>query len=135
MHSRDVVPLPVSLLDAAADVLVRSFAADPGLLFVLPDGVAREQLAPIVARAMMQFVLRTGTPYCAGEPVRGVALWFPPGGSPPSEEDFSATRDVGHPGSDRRRALGAVQAAGRVLGRLPSPICARASLVPCDAWC
>ena len=69
----------------------RSFAADPGLLFVLPDGVAREQLAPTMARAMLQFVVRTGTSDRTWEPVRGVALWFPPGASPPSEEDFSAT--------------------------------------------
>ncbi|WP_143748863.1 GNAT family N-acetyltransferase [Mesorhizobium sophorae] len=98
MRSLDVVRLPISLLDPAVDVLVRSFAADPGLLFVLPDRVAREQLAPTMARALLQFVVRTGTPYCTWEPVRGVALWFPPGPSPPSEEDFSATGMSGIPG-------------------------------------
>lgn len=89
--ANDPVPLSLSDLDAAADVLIKSFAADPGLLFVLPDGSERARLAPMLAQTMLRFVLRCGAPLrCSGQ-VRGVALWFPPGAPPPSDEDLAET--------------------------------------------
>jgi ribosomal protein S18 acetylase RimI-like enzyme len=72
------VSLDPSLVDAAAGVLVRAFPADPGLLFVLPDPADRARLGPALARAVVRFALRCGSPVATPDPVRGVALWFAP---------------------------------------------------------
>lgn len=86
---------PISLtgddVAAAADVIVRSFAADPGVLFVLPDPAARERLGPTLARAVVRFTLRCGAPLVTAGEVRGVALWFPPDAPPPTREELEET--------------------------------------------
>lgn len=98
-----VVPLVASRLDAAADVIVQSFAADPGLLFVLPASADRERLGPSMARAMVRFVLRCGAPLATSPMVQGVGLWFPPDASAPSAEDldeFGLSRLPAHIGPE-----------------------------------
>lgn len=87
----DPVPLTASELAAAAGVLVRSFAADPGLLFVLPDRADRARLGPSLARTMLSFVLRCGAPLVTAPPVRGFALWFPSDAREPTSDDFAET--------------------------------------------
>ncbi len=86
---------PVALvppgLDAAAGVLVRSFADDPGWCFALPDPADRERLGPSLARAALRFALRCGAPLATLDPVRGVALWFPPDAAAPTAHDLAET--------------------------------------------
>jgi ribosomal protein S18 acetylase RimI-like enzyme len=78
------VPLTREDIDAAADILVRSFAEDPGLLFVLPERANRDRFGPSLARSMVRFILACGAPLATAPPVRGVALWIPPDAEPAS---------------------------------------------------
>jgi ribosomal protein S18 acetylase RimI-like enzyme len=80
------VPLTASDIDMGAAVLFRAFAADPGVLFVLPDIAERERLAPSLARIMVRFVLRCGAPLVTSPPLRGLALWFPPDAEEPTSK-------------------------------------------------
>ena len=85
------VPLDPASLTAAADVLVRSFADDPGLHFVLPDSADRERLGQSLAGAVLRYALRCGAPLVTPDVVRGVALWFPPDAPAPTEADLVQT--------------------------------------------
>ena len=85
------VPLAPTDVDAAADVLVRSFVDDPGLRFVLPDDADRDRLGPSLARTVVRYALRCGAPLVTSDTVRGVALWFPPDAPAPSDEDLAET--------------------------------------------
>ena len=85
------IPLIAAAVDAAADVIRRSFAADPGVLLVLPDPADRERLGPTLAQAVVRFTLRCGAPLVTAGAVRGVALWFPPDAPPPTREDLEET--------------------------------------------
>ena len=91
------VPLDPVGLDAAADVLVRSFADDPGLRFVLPDSADRDRLGPSLARAVLRYALRCGAPLVTRDVVRGVALWFPPEAPAPTDADLVDTGIAGVP--------------------------------------
>jgi ribosomal protein S18 acetylase RimI-like enzyme len=88
MSASDTIPLSVHEIDAAAEVLVLSFSADPGLIFVLPDINERTRLNSQLAKAMLRFVLRCGAPIVTTAPVRGVALWFPPDAPAATDIDF-----------------------------------------------
>jgi ribosomal protein S18 acetylase RimI-like enzyme len=85
------VPLDPGDVSAAADVLVRSFADDPGLHFVLPDAADRERLGSSLAHAVIRYALRCGTPLATAGKVRGVALWFPPDAPAPTGADLAET--------------------------------------------
>lgn len=97
MPSVDPVPLSASEIDAAAEVLIQSFASDPGLLFVLPDPAERQHLSPMLARTMLRFAMRCGAPLVTAGPVKGVALWFHPDAAEPSGEDLLETGIAGVP--------------------------------------
>lgn len=83
------IPLTEIELEGAADVLTRSFAEDPGVLFVLPEATDRRRLGPGLANAMLRLALRCGKPLTTPHPVRGFALWFPPEAGEPSAVDLS----------------------------------------------
>jgi len=87
-------PLDPADLDAAAEVLVRSFKDDPGLHFVLPHVADQQRLGPTLARAMVRYVLRCGAPLATPDIVRGVALWLPPDAPEPTVSDL-AKRESG----------------------------------------
>jgi len=82
------IPLAPADVESAAEVLVRSFAEDPGLLFVLPDPADRAWLGPSLARSVLRYTLQCGTPLVTPPPVRGVALWFPPDAPAPTQTDL-----------------------------------------------
>jgi ribosomal protein S18 acetylase RimI-like enzyme len=84
-------PLDPACIDDAAGVLVRAFAADPGLRFVLPDAAERERLGPSLARAVLRCALRCGVPLATPGTVRGAGLWFPPDAPTPTEVDLKET--------------------------------------------
>ena len=90
-------PLTATEIDAAADVLIRSFATDPGVLFVLPDAAERERLGPTLARAMVRLIVRCGAPLVTASPVRGFALWIPPDAAPATAVDIKETGIAGVP--------------------------------------
>ena len=94
-----VTPVPLDPADifAAADVLVRSFADDPGLRFVLPDSADRDRLGPSLAHAVLRYALRCGAPLMTPDVIRGVALWFAPGASAPTDDDLAETGIAGVP--------------------------------------
>ena len=91
------VPLSPTDVDAAAQVLVRSFVDDPGLHFVLPDVADRARLGPSLARTVVHYVMRCGAPLATPDGVRGVALWFPPDAPAPTEADLTETGLAGVP--------------------------------------
>jgi ribosomal protein S18 acetylase RimI-like enzyme len=88
MTSIGPIPLSTSDLQVAANVLARSFADDPGLIFVLPDSKDRKRFGNTLALTMIRFVLRCGAPLSTPSPLRGVALWFPPDAAEPTSEDL-----------------------------------------------
>ena len=85
------VPLDSAHVEDAAGVLVRSFADDPGLCFVLPDATDRVRLGPSLARAVVHYAVRCGAPLVTPDVVRGVALWFPPDAPAPTDGDLAET--------------------------------------------
>lgn len=85
------IPLEPCHIEDATDVLVRSFADDPGLRFVLPDRTDRDRLGPSLARAALHYALRCGAPLVTPGMVRGVALWFPPDAPAPTDGDLAET--------------------------------------------
>lgn len=90
-------PLGASDLDAAAAVIVRSFGNDPGLHFVIPNLGDRERLGPALARAVVHYAFRCGAPLVTPDPVRGIALWFPPDAPLTSETDLAESGIAGVP--------------------------------------
>jgi ribosomal protein S18 acetylase RimI-like enzyme len=85
------VPLAPPRIEDAAGVLMRAFAEDPGLRFVLPERADRKRLGPTLARAAARYSLRCGAPLVTPGAVRGVALWFPPDAPAPTEADLVET--------------------------------------------
>ncbi len=91
MAAAEPVPLDAVHIEDAAAVLLRAFADDPGLCFVLPDAADRDRLGPSLARAVVHYAVRCGAPLVTPEPLRGVALWFPPDAPAPSDGDLAGT--------------------------------------------
>ena len=91
MPASEPVPLDPADVSAAAGILVRSFADDPGLRFVLPDPADRERLGPSLADAVIRYAVRCGSPLATPDAVRGVALWFPPDAPAPTDADLTET--------------------------------------------
>lgn len=85
------VPLTESHTAAAAEVLMRAFVADPGLLFVLPDPAERGHLVLSLARTVVRYALRCGVPLVTPGEVRGVVLWFPPDAPELSADELTQT--------------------------------------------
>lgn len=98
MSTTTVIPLMADHIPAATRVLVRAFAEDPGLLFVLPDPTDRARLNEPLAQAALRYTLRCGAPLATAGDVHGVALWFPPDGPTPTASDLAETGIATVPG-------------------------------------
>ena len=98
MSLAEPVPLSKDDIDAAAGVLVRSFADDPGLLFVLPEAEERSRLVPTLARTVLHYALLCGAPLVTSGDIRGAALWFPPNAPPPTAAQLEVTGISAAPG-------------------------------------
>jgi ribosomal protein S18 acetylase RimI-like enzyme len=85
------IPLTIENLEPAAEVMEGAFAADPGLLFVLPDSQERNRLGSSLSRAMLRYCIRCGSPLTTPPPIRGVALWFAPEAAPPTRAELDET--------------------------------------------
>jgi hypothetical protein len=79
-----VIELPADRLYEAADVLTRSFLANPNFVDLLPDEEACARALPHVQRACLRDALGMGCDHAAsrGDELLGVAAWLPPGGFP-----------------------------------------------------
>lgn len=109
MASGAAVPLDPADVEAAAGVLVRSFADDPGLHFVFPDPADLERLGPSLAHAVIRYALRCGAPLVTPDEVRGAALWFPPDAPQPTHDDLVETGLAAVPGQIGPEAWGRFQ--------------------------
>jgi ribosomal protein S18 acetylase RimI-like enzyme len=92
-----VIELPEDRLYEAADVLTRSFLANPNFVDLFPDEEARARALPHVQRACLRDALGMGRVYAAsrGGELLGVAAWLPPGGFPLSpRRQFRAVPDM-----------------------------------------
>jgi ribosomal protein S18 acetylase RimI-like enzyme len=85
-------------IEEAAGILLRAFAADPGLRFVLPDAADRDRLGSSLAQAAIRFALRCGAPLVTPDTVRGAALWFPPDAPAPTAADLAKSGLAAVPG-------------------------------------
>jgi GNAT superfamily N-acetyltransferase len=98
----DSLAEPVTLepahIEEAAGILVRAFAADPGLHFVLPDAADRDRLGSSLAQAAIRFALSCGAPLVTPDAVRGAALWFPPDAPAPTAADLAKSGLAAVPG-------------------------------------
>jgi ribosomal protein S18 acetylase RimI-like enzyme len=85
-------PLVEADIESAGAVLHRAFADDPGLLFVIPDANERDRLCPDLARQVIRYALRYGSPLVIGEPIQALALCF---GSEDPEADMDGLATLG----------------------------------------
>lgn len=111
MPAEAAEPLDEARLESAAGLLTRAFAADPGLLFVLPELEDRMRLNFVLARAAVRYTIRCGAPLVTTDEMRGVALWFPPDPPEPTSADFAKSGVAAVPSRIGR-------AAGRRFGRM-----------------
>jgi GNAT superfamily N-acetyltransferase len=74
-------PLMASETDAAADLLARGFAEEPGNLVLLPDPSTRFAMMRIAMKEAVRAALRYGTVQVAtvGDDLGAIAVWHPPG--------------------------------------------------------
>ncbi len=75
-------------LAEAAVVLAQAFQNDAGTIYMLPDAEQRKQVLPLLFRVMVRHTLAAGEIYGLGNPLRGVALWLPPGRTSPTDEEM-----------------------------------------------
>lgn len=77
--SADVYKLDESYADEATALLTRAFFDYPMWAWVMPDEAHRTSALPIAMRASVIWGLLLGEVYGVGRPLRGVAIWTPPG--------------------------------------------------------
>lgn len=94
MSLRQVVHLPESRLNEAADALSQAFHDDPLQSYTFPDPEERRRLSPAHFTAILRYGLLTGQVFTGVEPGSGAAVWMPPGveGTPELAEAAGLTR-------------------------------------------
>lgn len=90
-------PLQTTDHERAAEVAVRSFFSDPGLVWILPDTAQRRRLGVRLATAMIRYARLDGVAEIDAD-ARGLALWFPPDTQPPTEAVLRASGLLDVPG-------------------------------------
>jgi ribosomal protein S18 acetylase RimI-like enzyme len=75
----EVRPLADLEVNDAVEMMARAFFDYPMWQWVLPDEEHRRRALPVSARASLLWGQILGHVYVCGEPVRGVAIWAPPG--------------------------------------------------------
>ena len=78
-HPGSVYKLDASHTDEATTVLTRAFFDYPMWRWVLPDDGHRRSALPVAMRASLAWGLILGHAYGIGRPLRGIAIWAPPG--------------------------------------------------------
>jgi len=76
-----VRPVVAEQLGAAADLLARGFAEEPGNMALLPDPAARHRLMAAGARSVLRRTIPHGTVHAAmlGDELAAIAIWEAPG--------------------------------------------------------
>ena len=78
MSNAEYRQLNISDVEAAAQVITRSFMEDPLISFVLPFKVTRQKTLLKFFRAYGEMSIKNGRGFGAGDPLQGVAYWkFP----------------------------------------------------------
>jgi hypothetical protein len=73
-----LIPLPVSQISQAAEVLARSFKNDSEILHYFPDESDRGKLLPVY-RLILNYGLKYGEVNTTSPALEGIAIWLPPG--------------------------------------------------------
>lgn len=94
MSRRQVVHLPESRLDEAAEALSQAFHGDPLQSYTFPDPDERRRRSPAHFSAILKYGLLAGQVFTGVEPGSGAAIWIPPGsdGTPEMAEASGLTR-------------------------------------------
>ena len=79
MAMRQVVHLPDSRLNEAAEALSQAFHDDPLQSYTFPDAEQRRRLSPAHFSAILKYGLLAGQVFTGAEPGSGAAIWIPPG--------------------------------------------------------
>ena len=94
MSMRQVVHLPDSRLNEAAEALSQAFHDDPLQSYTFPDPEQRRRLSPAHFSAILKYGLLAGQVFTGAEPGSGAAIWIPPGAvdTPEMAETSGLTR-------------------------------------------
>lgn len=79
MPTHNIRKLTPRDVDEAAGVLARAFFDYPMWTWIIPDDAHRRAALPPIMRVSMRWGLLTDEVYGAGDPLRAVAIWSPPG--------------------------------------------------------
>lgn len=125
----EVHKLDASHADQASDLLARAFFDYPVWTWVIPDERRRREVLPLAMRASVRWGLILDEVYGIGLPLRGVAIWAPPG---------MADADVDPEGTRTGWDLFAAAAGEAALLRFESMIAIQQPLrerfIPPDGW-
>ena len=100
MSRRQVIHLPESRVEEAAEALAQAFQDDPLQTYTFPDSEERKRLSPAHFEAVLRYGLLAGQVFTGIEVGSGAAIWIPPGADwpafassvPPSTQGSSAPR-------------------------------------------
>ena len=73
-----MIPLPISRIDEAAEMLSRAFKNDSELIHYFPDEADRDKLLPVY-HLVLSYGIKYGEVYTTSTALEGVAVWLPPG--------------------------------------------------------
>lgn len=79
MSRRQVIHLPESRVDEAAEALAQAFQDDPLQTYTFPDSEERKRLSPAHFEAVLRYGLLAGQVFTGIERGSGAAIWIPPG--------------------------------------------------------
>lgn len=79
MSRRQVVHLPDSRVDEAAEALAQAFQDDPLQTYTFPDSEDRRRLSPAHFATILRYGLLAGQVFTGIERGSGAAVWIPPG--------------------------------------------------------
>lgn len=85
MSRRQVIHLPESRVDEAAEALAQAFQDDPLQTYTFPDSEERKRLSPAHFEAVLRYGLLAGQVFTGIERGSGAAIWIPPGAEPSPE--------------------------------------------------
>ena len=108
--SLDIRNLTTSDVDEAGDLLARAFVDYPMWSWIIPDARRRREALPSLMRMSVRWGLLLDNVFGNGEPLRGVAIWAPPGMADAHlEHDHEATDVLGADVEARMDRFGAEQ--------------------------
>jgi ribosomal protein S18 acetylase RimI-like enzyme len=110
MSRLQIVHLPESRLDEAAQALTEAFIDDPLQSYTFPDVAVRQRSSPAHFAALLRYGLLAGHVLTAAEHGAGASVWLPPGsqGTPEMAEQSGLTKLPELLGAEAARRFGSV---------------------------